>query len=144
MYLSGFRVSVCKRQGPVISELSAQRRMLEKSLGFSGSPTQLAPKRTELSSLLSLSQQGRHINNKRNCLLSQGRQHALKRRSPPPTLHPNINDKVLLVQATLQWQIIGVKQSGSLTTGDIPSGLRQWQLARGPAPGACPAHGAAA
>lgn len=61
-----------------------------------------------------------------------------------PTLHPNINDKVLLVQATLQWQIIGVKQSGSLTTGDIPFELRQWQLAGGPDHGAHPAHGATA
>lgn len=77
-------------------------------------------------------------------MLPQGRQHALKRHEPRPTLHPNINDKVLLVQATLQWQIIGVKQSGSLTTGDIPSELRQWQLAWGPEHGAHPAHGATA
>lgn len=36
-----------------------------------------------------------------------------------PTLQPNINDKVLLAQATLQWHSIGV-HSGLLTIGDIP------------------------
>lgn len=51
---------------------------------------------------------------------------------------------MLLVQATLQWQIIGVKQSGSLRTGDIPFGLQQWQLAGGTELGAHPVLGAAA
>lgn len=36
-----------------------------------------------------------------------------------PTLHPNINDKELLVQATLQWHNNGV-HSGLFTIGDIP------------------------
>lgn len=42
-----------------------------------------------------------------------------KERGLQPTLHPNIKDKVLLVQATLQWHSTGV-HSGLLTMGDIP------------------------
>lgn len=64
-----------------------------------------------------------------------------------PTLHPNINDKVLLVQATLQWQIMGVKQSGSFSTGDIPSGAAAVAARWGPereAKRARPPHGATA
>lgn len=43
----------------------------------------------------------------------------LKRRRQQPTLHPNINDKELFVQATLQWHNNGV-HSGLFTFGDIP------------------------
>lgn len=68
---------------------------------------------------------GRHINKQQKkwfALPREASMHWKKTQTPHPTLHPNINDKVLLVQATLQWQIIGVKQSGSLRTGDIPFG----------------------
>lgn len=41
------------------------------------------------------------------------------------TLHPNINDKVLLVQATLQWHSSG-EHSGLFTIGDIPEGKKAW------------------
>lgn len=117
-----------------------------KSVYSPGPQTQPAPReRVEQVFASGTLQTGRHINKQqKNYSHPQGRQHALKRHEPHPTLHPNINDKVLLVQATLQWQIIGVKQSGSLTTGDIPFGLRQWQLAGGHEHGARRACGATA
>lgn len=43
----------------------------------------------------------------------------VKRRHRQLTLQPNINDKELLVQATLQWHNSGV-HSGLFTIGDIP------------------------
>lgn len=127
------------------TEVSTQHRTPENECTLKApKPSQLPERAEQVLASVTLPT-GRHINKQKNCSHPQRRQHALKRHEPRPTLHPNINDKVLLVQATLQWQIIGVKQSGSLRTGDIPFGLRQWQLAGGPEHGARrPAHGATA
>lgn len=43
----------------------------------------------------------------------------LTQRHQQPTLHPNISDKELFVQATLQWHNNGA-HSGLFTIGDIP------------------------
>ncbi len=49
-----------------------------------------------------------------------------EQRAPRPTLHPNMSEMVLFVQATLQWHSMGEKQSNFLMLGDIFSPL--WQL----------------